>query len=228
MGKEKELKRIAQYLLLHTSAISNIGLLHGKMGICIFFFYYARHTKKEVYKMYAEDLLDEIYSEINTNVPANFSNGLYGIGWGIRYLSENKFVKVNSDIVLKTLDQAVLERDIRRVTDSSLDTGLKGITYYILSRCADEDSVFAKTNFRYLNDLLSTLKSVKTDEEMTALISSLERFISEGKLPKFDLFLRKMIKNTRVSKWDIWESPRPVGIINNGFAGIGLRMLNVI
>jgi len=228
MGKEKELKRIARYLLLHGSTISNIGLLNGKMGICIFFFHYARHTKKEIYQKYAEDILDEIYSEINIHSAANFKDGLCGIVWGIRYLAENKFVSVNSDIVLKELDQIILERDVRRISDTSLDTGLRGIAYYALSRCADKSSEFAIKNSEYLFNLLSALKKIKTDGEIIFLVTNLERFITEEEFPKFDWFLKKVVKDTQYSKRKMWENSRPIGISNEGVACIGLKLLNVI
>lgn len=228
MGKGKELKRIAQYLLLHGSTIPNIGLLHGKMGVCIFFFHYAKQTKNEVYQMYAEDLIDEIYSEINVNIPANFKDGLCGIAWGIGYLAENKFVKVNSDIVLKKLDESILERDVRRISDISLDTGLKGIAYYVLSRCADKDSNFSTTNSDYISDLLSALKRATPDAELTFLITNLERFITDNKSPKYDFFLKKLMKETVCPKRKIWEQQRPMGIADQGLAGIGIKFLNII
>lgn len=225
---EKELKRIAHYLLLHGSAIPNIGLLYGKTGICMFFFHYARKTSKEVYKQYAEDLLDEVYREVNVRIPATFRDGLAGIGWGISYLAANKFVKVDSDKVLKTLDNAILERDVRRMTDTSLDTGLRGIAYYALSRCADKDSQFAVANKDYLSDLLVALQRVKPDGEIIFLTTNLERFISHGELPQSKWFLQKLMKDTLYPKNKLWKPGRPIGIAGEGFAGVGLKLLNVI
>lgn len=228
MKKEKELKRIAQYLLLHGSTIPDIGLLQGKMGICIFFFHYAKYAQNETYQKYAEDLLDEIYSEIDVNTPVGFKNGLCGIAWGMRYLAENKFVSLNSDTVLKELDQIILERDVRRMSDTSLGTGLRGITYYVLSRCADESSNFSKVNSTYLCDLLSTLKKIKPDGEIIFLITNLEQFMKERVLPKFDLCMKKIMGEIQYSKGKMWEQPRPIGIVDNGVTAIGLKLLNAI
>ncbi len=78
--------RIINTLLLNASFIDNIGLMHGKMGISIFFFHLSRKTGKQIYEDYAGELIDEIYDDINTSTPVDFENGLAGIGWGIEYL----------------------------------------------------------------------------------------------------------------------------------------------
>jgi len=85
------LQRIANVLLLNASFIDNIGLLNGKMGIAIFFNLYGRYSNK-VHIDYAGELIDELYEEININTSVDFANGLTGIGWGIQYVIENKFV----------------------------------------------------------------------------------------------------------------------------------------
>ena len=60
------LPRLSRYLMLHTSHLNNIGLLEGKMGISLFFFHYSAYSKKKIYKQFAEELINEIYSEIHT------------------------------------------------------------------------------------------------------------------------------------------------------------------
>lgn len=41
---EALLKRIANHQMLCGSFCQNLGLLHGKMGLVLFFFHYARYT----------------------------------------------------------------------------------------------------------------------------------------------------------------------------------------
>jgi lantibiotic modifying enzyme len=79
-------QRITNTLLLNASFIDNLGLMHGKMGIAIYFFHLARETKNQIYEDYAGELIDEIYDEISTTTTLDFENGLAGIGWGIEYL----------------------------------------------------------------------------------------------------------------------------------------------
>lgn len=45
-----ELTKIADWLLLNGTLTKCPGLLHGKLGIAIFFFHYARYTGKHYSK----------------------------------------------------------------------------------------------------------------------------------------------------------------------------------
>lgn len=44
-----ELSRITNHLILNSSYIKDLGLYNGKMGICIFFFHYARWKQEDIY-----------------------------------------------------------------------------------------------------------------------------------------------------------------------------------
>lgn len=46
MGKEEVLNQIADQLLLNGTLTKCPGLLHGKKGISIFFFHYARYLQE--------------------------------------------------------------------------------------------------------------------------------------------------------------------------------------
>jgi len=125
------LERIANHLIINSSIIKDIGLYHGKMGIVIFFFHYSRYTNNSIYEEFAGKLLDEIFEEIHDEIPINFESGLCGIAWAIEYLIENKFVEGNPDEILFDIDQKIMERDILRIKDKTIKTGLEGISYYI-------------------------------------------------------------------------------------------------
>lgn len=94
------LSRIARHLIINSSYTDNLGLYNGKMGILIFFAHFARYTQKKIYDDFAGKLLDEVYSEIHTETPINFTNGLCGIGWSMEYLLQNNFLDGNSNEVL--------------------------------------------------------------------------------------------------------------------------------
>ena len=91
--KTKMLNRIIHYLILNASFIRDLGLLDGKMGICIFFYLYARQTGSKLYEELGGYLLDEIYKEITQSASIGFAKGLCGIAWGIEYLIQNDFVQ---------------------------------------------------------------------------------------------------------------------------------------
>lgn len=106
--KKPELEeRISNMLLLNASFITNVGLMHGKMGISIYFYHLARKTNNKIYEEFAGELLDEIFSEINSRTSQDFENGLTGIGWGIEYLVKNGFVEADTNEVLADIDNFI-------------------------------------------------------------------------------------------------------------------------
>jgi hypothetical protein len=128
------LPRIARHLMLHASFIPDTGLYHGKMGIVLFFAHCGRYSGNSLYGDFAGELLEDIYEDIRAGTPADFENGLCGIGWGIEYLLQNGFMEGDSDEVLSEIDGKIMERDIRRFADQSFRTGLAGISCYIQKR----------------------------------------------------------------------------------------------
>jgi len=128
-------QRITNCLLLNASFIDNLGLLHGKMGIAIYFFHLARETKNQIYEDYAGELIDEIYDEITTQTPCDFENGLAGIGWGIEYLAGNGFIEADTDEVLEEFDNRIIhEITYHPSDDAGILQGISGYIVYFLTR----------------------------------------------------------------------------------------------
>ena len=155
-------QRIINTLLLNASFIDNLGLMHGKMGIAIFFFHLARETNNAIYEDYAGELIDEIYDEISGNTPIDFENGLAGIGWGIEYLVQNGFIEADTDEVLEEFDNQILKQFIYNApTELNLLDGLMGIGAYLLKRIqnpqANDDSIQTLTNKQTLIHLIDEL-----------------------------------------------------------------------
>lgn len=128
-------QRITNSLLLNASFIDNLGLMHGKMGITIYFFHLARETKNQIYEDYAGELIDEIYDEINIDTPCDFGNGLAGIGWGIEYLVQNRFIDADTDEVLEEFDKRIIHEITYHTPDEiGLFEGLAGYVVYFSKR----------------------------------------------------------------------------------------------
>ena len=122
------LQNIANHLIINCSFSKNIGLLNGTMGIIIFFYHYARYSKNRVYEEFAETLLNDFAEQIHSHLPIDFENGYLGIGWGIKYLGHQKFInEENINSILEDIDKKIMERDLRRCVDTSLNQGLEGI-----------------------------------------------------------------------------------------------------
>jgi len=156
-------KRIVNVLLLNSSFIENIGLMHGKMGISIFFFHLARKTKNSINKNYAGELIDEIYEKISTNIPANFENGLAGIGWGIEYLAQNGFIEADTDEMLEEFDNRLFQALIYKTPQEiRLLDGQVGLGAYFLKRIqnpiSNDEKVPTLTNKQTYFHLIKGLK----------------------------------------------------------------------
>ena len=161
--KEKLLTRISNHLIINSSFISDLSLYHGKMGIVLFFTHYARYTGKTVFDDFAGELLSEIFEEIHSDIPVNFEEGLCGIGWGIQYLLQNNFMEGDPDIVLRDLDNGIMERDILNITDNSFETGLAGISFYVQSRLMYKRNNHKKMPFnkKYLDNVRKVSSDIK-------------------------------------------------------------------
>ncbi|MDH6533771.1 hypothetical protein D0T51_02060 [Parabacteroides sp. 52] len=180
--KDEMLLRIARHLILNASFLTDLGLYHGKMGIVLFFAHYARYTGETIYDEFAGELLDEIFQEIHDEIPINFESGLCGIGWGLEYLLENGFMEGDSDEILFEIDQKVMEKDIQRVKDQSIKTGLEGIYYYVNKRLHSKNRNKATIPFdrSYLEDWVEIGKKFVVPEDKVLLSDII------GELPEGD------------------------------------------
>ena len=122
------------YLTINSSFCENLGLFHGKMGIALFFAYYAHVTHSKYYADFVVNLLEEIYEDIHWDLSISLENGLCGIGWGIEYLVQHGFVEGDTDEILADIDRKVMEIDPLRISDLSFRQGLAGIAFYVSAR----------------------------------------------------------------------------------------------
>jgi hypothetical protein len=128
------LHRIVDVLLLNGSLVESSGLIHGKMGIAIFFFHYGRYTGNELFEEYAMDLIGEIQEQIQDNVSPDYGDGLAGIGVGIDYLARNGFLELEND-VLEDVDQLMYRTVMYTPSQNfSFYHGLTGYARYWASR----------------------------------------------------------------------------------------------
>lgn len=197
------LKRIANHLIIHASFMSDLGLYHGKMGVVLFFAHYGRYTNNSLYDDFSGELLKEICADLHIGLPIDFENGLCGIGWSIEYLVQNEFLEGDSDEILYEIDQRIMEYDLKRLKDRSLETGLKGILTYIQKRLLskplnEERTIFDK---QYLSDF----NLVKRNEY----------------LPTNEQIIKSVIKDIMLKDDLIFSK---LGL-DNGCAGMGLKMI---
>ena len=148
------LTEIADKELLRSLSYSDLSLFNGQMGSAIFFALLSRITENHWYEDFAGELLDNICQNITIQIPINFAYGLCGIGWGIEFLKYRGFISDDTDEILSDIDKAVMERDVRRITDDSFDTGLKGIFAYVNCRLMSKrDNCYLPFDEIYLSEI---------------------------------------------------------------------------
>ena len=59
---KKEMDKIADYLLLRSSYMQELGLFHGKMGVVVALYLYADAYGDEVMREYAWELFQQVYA----------------------------------------------------------------------------------------------------------------------------------------------------------------------
>lgn len=133
------LNRIANHQLMFGSLNVDSSIVYGRMGLVLFFFHYARYTENTLFEDFGGEILDEVFDDMHTEMSWGFESGLCGIAWGIEYLLANKFISGDSNEVLSELDKKIMEKDLRRITDYSFETGLDGLACYVALRLIGKD-----------------------------------------------------------------------------------------
>ena len=179
------LKRTATYQILNVNYNTDLGLFRGKMGCAIFFYNYAKYIKNSLFSNFADELLDDIFENIQRDTPLNFYDGLSGIGFGIQYLISQKYVEADSD-VLDEFDIRIMEFDPLRMKDYSLESGIEGYAWYILSRLFYSEK--NKFDSNYLNKFLKACHLSKLEQQSDA-IRLFREYYSGNRKEITDLFL---------------------------------------
>ena len=146
------LLQIADQHLLNGLHCPHPGLWNGKTGMSVFFFLLSRATGNKRYEDFASKLLDDVCSNLSTRTPVSFADGLCGIGWAIEYLKTEGFIEADTNDILSEVDKQIMERDVRRITDYTLETGLEGIIAYIQIRM-DNNCNIPKFDRTYLKEI---------------------------------------------------------------------------
>lgn len=220
----KSLEEIADTLLLNGTLVNCPGLLHGKTGIAVFFFHYARHTGNELFEDYAIDLIEEVQAQIHTDSPADYKRGISGIGTGIDYLIRNGFLAPGMDIFEdfdKRMFRAVMYDPY---LDFSLDDGLTGYGRYWIRRMNDQiNCQQAQIVLEHIIDLIKKNELPLTETEQADIS---DFFLDLSKMPVFAKLANDNL-NKRSVRLPSTNSDKQdqMGLLN-GYAGYGMNILS--
>ena len=224
------LKRISNHLILNTGFIDNLGLYNGKMGIIIFLCHYARYINDNSYNDFAGILIEQIYEEIHDKMYFDMEDGLCGIGWGIEYLIQNKFMEGNSQEILQEIDAKIMERDPLRLSDKSLHTGTGGILLYSVYRFQNLSDLQTEKNNQfdilYNRALKKTALQIIREQTPEDCVSIASLYTKKTKNNKIDPvgFLIEIAGEPETDNEDITRWP--LGI-QKGCAGVGLKLMTI-
>lgn len=87
-----------------------IGLVDGKMGVCIYYYHLYRFEKDDNCKILADRLLDDIINDLSLNMQIDVENGLAGIAIGITYLINENFIEGDVNEVLHNIDSVIYKK----------------------------------------------------------------------------------------------------------------------
>ncbi len=224
-NKNELLRKIAHHLILNANKVVDIGLLDGKFGIVLFLFQYSRYSNNETYYQFAEQIFDDIINTVSGNIPIAFCNGLTGIGWGIEYLSQNGFLEGDTNDILESFDRKILKMDISNTEDLTLNTGLGGITHYLLARLYVIRRK-KKKNSCPSNFLITLYKKLKNVVENKKESDSVDIFI------KYLNIYEELSRTTKPTIYDITYLTVPEDFHVEKFvpglrgsAGVGLKLI---
>ena len=217
------------HLMLRSPFIKDIGLFHGKMGIALFFYHYAKYTGNTVYSDYADDLLDDIWKNLHNRLPDTFESGATGVVWGVEYIIQNSFVQGNSNAICAEVDARIMQIDLRRMTPKFIEKELEGFLHYVLIRTLGTVKQQSNPPFdkMYRNDLFQLfsflLQQNKANEACQTLIRQYLAYISNGEslhyVPDPSLF----IGECKTDEKKLFSSP--LGL-KNGLAGMLYKQIN--
>lgn len=226
LDKQTFLLGIFRHLMLKTSSLHSNGLWNGKMGICLFFYRYADFSQNPLHSEFAGEILDEIIDSIDVNILYDFDNGIYGIAWGIDYLIRHGYVEADPDDFFANLDEKLYQRKFSAFSNSIEISYLKGVAYYLISRLGNRYSSRHSLLYDNVDLLCRKIQKVNPkDDELIFLLKQLMQIYNRQDVKYLEEPLHSVVKKICYDmNWSI-SSSCPLGISNNGLAGIGLKIL---
>lgn len=196
-------QKLLHHLILHSNDIPDIGLFDGQMGIALVVVRYARLRQLPVVETVGDYLVEKIQGNLTKTAPLDFSNGLSGVGWGIEYLIQNGYMEGCGTDICEEIDRKLMERNVGRISDFSLNSGLEGLLHYVIAHVQGANvcgvEAFDKD---YLYDMKMTLalcrKRMKISPEFGNLINQFEEVI-QGATKCYSFELTSFIKKGKVS-----------------------------
>jgi lantibiotic modifying enzyme len=116
---------------------SGPGLMFGKSGVALFYFYYSRFSKEPEYARKGMKLIVEVFDFVNKgNDFHTFCDGIGGFAWTVEHLVRNGFIHKDDVPFLNQLDHFLYNKMLTDAKNGDYDFlhAAMGIGLYLLSR----------------------------------------------------------------------------------------------
>lgn len=178
-----------------------LGIYTGKMGWCLYLYIMANRYKNEAWNSAATEILCSIFRDIDSVSSVKLSDGLIGIGLGINYLFEQKYVDGDVNNVLKDVDNIIFKTV--SFSESQMDYSDKiDALYYFVTRINQLDS--KSENYFLFCDLIIFLINSLSDNLDDKCLDAPFLYSLDYKLPFFLFVLSKVwslnICNPKIQK----------------------------
>ncbi|MBN7818034.1 lanthionine synthetase LanC family protein [Algoriphagus pacificus] len=156
----EKLQEVNKLLSDNAKEEKELGLLHGKLGLIIYFFQFGRKTNNHLFLEVAEDLVGELFEKLNqAKLSADFENGFAGIAYGISYMVNSDFVEADLDNTLSDIDDRIFKyiEEQNNKLPANLQRGIIGYLLYSLNRLEYSLKSGHKTNILIFQKLSAKL-----------------------------------------------------------------------
>jgi len=153
-------QRLLHHMMLHSKDFPNQGLLYGRLGVALVMEQYAMNTQLKPVRILAENIIEESFEHISSDVPLDLSSGLCGIGWSIEFMLQNGFMKGNSLDICEVIDNKLMQENPNFSDNLSLERGLEGKLHYILAHIQGTKNIGKPFSRQYLELLMTKLNLI--------------------------------------------------------------------
>lgn len=183
---------IIHHLILKSPFLKDLGLITGKMGIALMFHIYGNRKQSHIYSDFANELLIDIWNEIDSHIKLNFANGLCGIGWGIEFLVQNNYIEGNTNEICEDIDQIIQNESLTCFSGNVTEFNLIDILLYVKARESGNFQLNKQSPFKhiFLEELKYKCNSSNIKFNLTDVLSinTLMRFIPKQNGIHFNTF----------------------------------------
>ena len=227
-NKDAFLAHLATFLRSIVSYVEGSGLIHGKMGLILFFYCYYKYSSNTDYLELADEMLGDMLKYLKSDIPIGIESGICGLGLFLGYLISENIVEGDLDEVLEDIDRMVVSKTVFDTEDWSFETGFIGIVYYVSYRlgCGGEkvknifDACYKK---RLLNQICVLENHSEWNNPYPKLLKecslSLQKEVST--LMDWNRFFKMIILSTPTTfSFGGWKFG-----LRGGTAGVGMNLI---